>query len=165
MSKINISKIVVQHMKTLRVYGTEKSSRLDLLLFFGAPLVFAIIIVSFGMRVNDASVGILLSAFAILTGFLFNLLVFLYSLIPRGEDAVKDEDPVKKVVLEQTFHNISYSVLLGLCLTIICGLGMIGNELIGLCVTFLTCFLGAHLFLTIIMVLKRFHSLLENEIG
>jgi hypothetical protein len=170
-AKINVEKILRDHWRTLRDGSDDHISKGDLLLFFGLPCGATALLVAGGARINPESAGVLLAAFSILTGLLFNLLVLLLSLIERreineGEELEKIKEEQKRLVLEQTFGNISYCILLGIVLSIVCVGGLYkkdGVEWVCMTLTLLLSFGGFHFALTLLMILKRIHNLVDTK--
>lgn len=173
-SKINVSKIVSDHLKTLRDRDSgKKYSNEDLAYFFGLPFLFSVILLGFKVRLNDTGVAILLSAFSILTGLLLNLLVLIFNLIDGhgNRDAEKATDnatvldaSLRLDLVEETFSNISYSIFLGIVLSALTLLGLSSNVWISIVSSALVFFGGMNLALTLMMILKRIHALLGIDL-
>jgi len=170
-AKIHVGKILRDHWRTLRDGDSEHVSVGDLLLFFGLPAVGTVALIMQGATIDAQSAGVLLAAFSILTGLLFNLLVLLLSLIEKktindGEELEKIKQEQKHLVLEQTFGNISYCILLGIVLSIVCVGGLYekeGAKWISKALTFLLSFGGFHFSLNLLMILKRIHNLVDTK--
>lgn len=169
-SKIHIGHIISAHLGTLKNNATGKASLSDYILFYLFPLSVGGGACLFGYRLNDVSVGVMLAAFAILTGFLFNLLVFLFELV----DKAKKENPtdtsektaltLKKILLRETTANISYGVLIGIFLSVSLVLAMISNPYWVLAMSIISFTLMGNFMFTLLMILKRFIILLEKEL-
>lgn len=68
--KINISAIIIGHIRTLKDEATGKLLFSDILLAFFAPLLPASFAVYFIVSMSDAAVGAWVSAFSIFAGLL-----------------------------------------------------------------------------------------------
>ena len=73
--KIDVRQIIADHAGTLRDYGTGKRSVSDWILFFAFPIVVAGIARWKGLQLRAIAVTGLLTAFAIFTGLLLNLIM------------------------------------------------------------------------------------------
>jgi hypothetical protein len=169
-SKINVIRIVRDHIRTLRDYGTARLSFGDLTLFFVIPLIVAAVMSWLGKTLSIDTINVLIQAFAILVGLLLNLLVLIFTAIRR--EAVIGADPNQKLeqqtkitILKETFANLSYSVLVGLIIALLLLLALRHNSLIVRTATFFIYAGSLHFVLTLLMVLKRVHSLLGGEFG
>ena len=164
LDKVNIIGIVVDHIRTLRNYGTDKTSISDILLFFGVPGVVAGMLLHFYGTLSPpltASVTTLLSIFAAL---LFNLLLIVYDVTGRSE-----EDPhrnkLKQQVLQEVFSNISFAILVAICAIVSILNILLFKEVYTAqnVLSVLTFYLVTLFLLTLLMLLKRVHVLLRRE--
>lgn len=173
MNKISLSKIFSDHIKTLRHYDKGGISVLDLLLFYGFPLLIGILLSSH-LRV-EFLLGIseeLITFYSVLGGFMLNLLALIYGF---DTEKFKNPDLAKEVLLESS-SNISYLIasasILVILLFVMKAAGAIdfdpGVELVimkmseQVTVSFFV-FGFINFCLTIFMVLKRFYSLNSNR--
>ncbi len=170
-AKINILQILRDHWKTLTDGGSNQPSPSDIFVFFVIPIILGITLPCFGILLSDTSVPILLASFSILTGLLFNILVLLFDLIRKENTSVTTDPAIKAAVqtrlkvLHDTFANISYSVLVGILLAILCLGGLLDFGFVRKVIS-VAVFAGATNFvLTLLMVLKRIHALLSEEAG
>jgi len=171
--KINIVKIISDHMATLKDYGKSRYSKLDLFLFFILPLVISGASVYYGVALNKDLVGILINVFSIFAGLLLNLLVLMYSVISNAVKLAKESDPptpeyavrIKIDLLEQVFANISFEILLSSFNVILLAVSTLfssdkANQIFSLLIFYLVVLFS----LSLLMVLKRVHKLLSDEI-
>ena len=170
MEKINVIRIVSNHLETLRLYRSQNLSKKDLALFYLVPMVVSATAIYAGYSLNDEVAGILLAAFAVLTGFLLNLLVFLYDMIQKSPSE-KSEDPeinrindLRKIILKETYFNISYCILVGLILTVFLVVGLISLRWVNCAASFIVFSLVGNFLLTLLMVLKRFNVLIQEKL-
>ena len=163
-AKIDIRDILANHFNTLVDDRTERRSIPDIGFFYGLPLLLVAAFVYFGVRLSDDAIPVLTNALAILAGLLFNLLVLLH-----GFSWPKDFDSVQKRarrLIEQVYSNVAYSIIVALTalvpLTVAANYPVAtrGRMLAGT----LAIWLVVHFALTMIMVLKRMHVMLQGEI-
>ncbi len=156
--KVDVRRIVFDHYGTLRVQGSAKTSRADLALFVGLPLVGVGISWWFGFKLQEAAVNVLITALSILAGLLFNLLVLITdvgSRLPAPVGRTHAQQFVREV-----YSNVSYAIL--------CSFAAIVPLVVqaNLCqpsVMWSTASVALvlHFALTLLMVLKRIHNMLS----
>lgn len=181
-SKINIWSIVNGHIVTLKDSSNGKVSLSDYVTFYGVPIAIAVLFSAFGIKVTESANSLLVNFGAIFTALLLSVLVLVYD---QGEklrdfnDETKDyKIRLKKNLLKQLYFNICYAIVVAVILVFLC-----------LVYTFLPdkkclVFVGEfyfyfdvklyfasplilvsvlNLLLTILMVVKRMHTLLTIE--
>lgn len=141
--KVDIRPIIYSHWRTLPTLNSRAASIEDFFIFYGLPLVAAILFawfsgVGIGPKTSQLSVDtkideVLISAFSIFAGLMLNIQVFLlgYRMTVKSESrkySSKAEIPPEEAALttvkrerkeeffEQLFSNISYSILVSLLL-------------------------------------------------
>ncbi|WP_416050070.1 hypothetical protein [Cupriavidus basilensis] len=166
LEKYSVGAIWHGQIRTMRPLGGEKVSKYELALFFCLPLFSPICQWYLDLRLNDAIVSVVVSAASIFAGLLLNLLVLLYSIVSASRQrAAGVEDLKEKILIEQSFYNISFAILI--CAT------MVMASLLVLTKTgwwvrpaeFVVYYLGFQLFLSVAQILKRCHRLLEHRIA
>lgn len=162
-SKIDIGRIVRDHLATLRDDATGQRMKSDYFLFFGLPLVLA----SFLLLVLDLSqdrgaVGILVTSLSIFAALLFNLLLLIYDVVRKHEPGSRN---LRDALLSQVYSNISFAILVSI-LSIILLLAAyfdLNCSFFTLATSFAAYYLVSLFMLTLFMILKRVHILLSNE--
>lgn len=165
--KISIARIISDHISTLKDYGNSKYSKPDIILFFFIPFLISAASVYFGLRLNKDLVGILINVFSIFAGLLFNLLVLLYDVISKisGSAKSKQSTRLKIDLLEQVFSNISFEILLSLINVILLAIStLFDSKIANSSFSFFVFYLVILFTLSLLMVLKRVHKLLSDEI-
>jgi hypothetical protein len=161
--KIDVSDIIRDHFSTLRSDRRSGVSLVDLLLFVGLPALVAGLMSWLGVTLDAGAVSVLITALAIFTGLLFNLLLLAHGLIRRAADQ-SNAAAADKQLLKEIYVNISYSILValsalvGLLIKIV-----ILNHWVVIVLSLVTYFLVGNFLLTLLMVLKRIHVLLRRE--
>lgn len=168
-NKLSFEKIIRAHFATMRNNRTNKLSVGDLFLFFGLPLFVSALFLN-SYTLNKDILNSIITSASIFAGLLLNLLVLIYSLTEKYRQNASGNWEVKKVVLEQTFSNISFCILISVLLVIACMLGFRTDDEIKppISITkdiadFLIYYLTAALVLHLLMILKRIHLLMESE--
>ncbi|QEL56461.1 hypothetical protein [Chromobacterium paludis] len=168
LSKINIKSIIISHVKTLRNSTSPDVCWSDFIVFYIIPFVFALGL-SIKFDITESFVNGVVTAASIFAGLLLNLLVLVYTVLSRQRPTPPDQNSknrreIFEKILTETFSNISYSILISVVLVATCLLFYIkggyfptGNRLLIL-------FLIFQLIITLLMILKRIHSLFENEL-
>ncbi|MFC5358811.1 hypothetical protein [Azospirillum himalayense] len=166
-SKINAWCIVQDHLDTLSNEQSNEKSLLDILVFYVAPLVAALLFYFMYGAIEKDAIAAAISALSIFAGLLINVLVLLYSISLRPPESL-NKDSVERLELEkrflrQIFANISYAILnavLATVLLVISGMvaGVIAKVISSISVAFCINFV-----LTLIMSLKRIHMLLRRK--
>jgi hypothetical protein len=164
LGKIDVRDIVRDHFRTLVEYRTGRPSRPDYMLFLVGPAIAATLLHVAGVRLSDAAITVFITAISILAGLLFNVLVLIHTVAERFESPVGEKDGRR--LLHEVYSNIAYAILV--CLISLIPLGTLtltrsypARDVADI----LSMFLTIHLFLTLLMVLKRLHALLSHELG
>lgn len=185
-SKINIKEIVLGHFGTLsRVDGSW--SWTDFITFCGVPVVFGAGSLVAGFSLNKDIASLLVNFGAIFTALLLSVLVLVYDQESKIDDRNQRDIELgrpadqfynaKKRLLDELYYNISYSILSSLVLIAFCFAFSISDSFAGpeaaslsvssalskLVFTPLTVFVTVNLLLTIVMIVKRMHSLLRMK--
>lgn len=166
-SKINVLEIFTSHLRTLKNYKQSSYSRADITVFFVFPLIFSSAVVFSGFKLDKDLVGVLINVFAILAGFLFNLLVLVYEVTSRavrvGNTVQQNNLSLDK--LEEISSNVSFEVSLAIINVLLLAASSAFLEGVPNVVFSLIIFYLVTLFtLTLFMVVKRVHKLLLEEI-
>lgn len=167
-NKLSFENIIKSHISTMRDNSTDRMSLGDVFVFFVLPLMFAIPL-TYSYALNKDLTNSIITSASIFAGLLLNLLVLIYSLVDKfkqnGNGSV-----VKRKVLEQTFSNISFCILISVILVVACMLGFRTDDEINKGVTFeksvadfVVYYLTTMLALHLLMILKRIHLLMESE--
>jgi hypothetical protein len=170
MSKINVLPIVAKHFETLRDHATGKRSKADILIFFGAPLIVSGAALYYRITLTSDALNAVLASFSIFAGLLLNLLLLVYT--RAGEDVKADifAANIKRFV-RQLSDNIEFAVLVSV-FVVICSLVATATlnknpdatPHAGLSVTVILVYLTTNFFLTLLMVLKRIHTMLVEKL-
>lgn len=182
-SKINIWSIVTGHIMTLRDSSSGRVSLLDYVTFYGMPVAIAALFSISGIQVSEGANSLLVNFGAIFTALLLSVLVLVYD---QGEKlrSINDESKnhnieLKKNLLEQLYFNICYAIVMAVILVFLClvytflpdkacviSLSNISFSLdlkMYLASPFFL-IVVLNLLLTILMVVKRMHTLLTIKI-
>lgn len=159
LTKINIGRIVTNHLKTLRNDNTGKVGLDDIITFLILPIIGASGLSYFHIELNDSATNIIITTLSILVGLLFNVIVIIFDIIKR--DSTKK---LKNQLLNELLTNISYSIVLSILIISITLLTFIDNCYLKIGATWFVYFLIGNYFLTVLMILKRMYIMFVNEL-
>lgn len=182
-TKISVSPILEAHIQTLRNNQTKKISYWDIFLFFLFPPLASSFLVYVGFELNDSMAGVLTTAFSIFSALLFNLLLLVYDITCKENIETKSkleedefsnigekQNQLRLLLLKETFANISYSILVAILTVILLlfyFLKIDENNIFEFDFKSIETFLDISIYslaiqfiLTILMILKRVHTLL-----
>lgn len=182
--KINPCDIVSRHLSTLKNVGCESFSAVDLGVFFGLPILIAIVLAIVGVDLEKKVVDVFVTAGAIFTGLLLNLLLLVYDNKSRLDPVDQKKIGYQKVqlkhkILEELYYNISFSTLVAVILILVSIIHLSASDLLipivfppleidykfdfSLYMTSpILVMVGMNLMLTIIMIVRRIHNLLVS---
>lgn len=168
-SKIDVRGIIQDHYRTLvdnrevAEGGPRRASKGDYFLFLGVPVLAALLLHYLKVGLSDEAVNVLITALSIFAGLLFNLLVLIAGLADRSDMPRGPADP--RPLLREVYANIAYALLVSLVALIpLCVYAMVAEGTARIVATiFAYSFIG-HFLLTLLMILKRMHALLTDEL-
>lgn len=163
LDKVNVVQVVRDHVATLKRESDKKGSVADVLLFFGVPLLVAVVMtVWFRIRLSRELVGILVTSFSIFAALLFNLLLLIYDVARKRRSITNG---LRARFLKEIYANIAYSILIALCASVVLTIYFVLDRegLAELIVSGVVYFLSGNFLLTMLMVLKRVNVLLDSE--
>ena len=163
-NKIDVSRILRDHLATLKDYSTGRYQLSDFALFFGTPLVVAGLLTYFRGIMSETTSLILATSLSLFAALLFNLLLLVYDNV-RKEQKREDGKTLRADFLRQIYSNISFSIFIAILAVILL---VVTSWDIGVCeikhaLTFITYYLTTLFVLTLLMILKRVHVLLSKE--
>ncbi len=169
--KIDVGVIVRDHFRTLYDKKAVKASVGEILLFYGAPLVLAILAYerAFIMKADGYNVSI--TFFGIFIALLLNIQVAMFSIFQRKWDKPLDEKEARvqakviasrRLLLEELNANISYLVLVCCVALTSAVVFYVAAWTTGVAPSF-TVFLYAHFLLTLLLIVKGSHALFQRE--
>ncbi|MDH2429682.1 hypothetical protein [Sphaerisporangium sp. TRM90804] len=161
--RLGIRDLIRDHINTLYEFGRDNRSHVswpDVTLFYLLPVGVGMICWMRGVELYVSDV--LLSGVAILTGFLFGLLVHVFSLGIKVADDPRHESGDKlPTLIDELRANVSYSCGVGLLITVllVVPVAFIEPSIVAaglssdMTAIFSTLFI--HLILTLLMVIRR----------
>ena len=166
--KVNIAKIVRDHLGTLKDNSTGRYRKFDLFLFFLVPLFVAAAFLKLYGALPASLIGVIVTSLSIFTALLLNLLLLAYN-ITRNSMSPRDEHihKMREKLFHEIFSNIAFAVLVALVIVVfVLFFGVMSDRASLLAfnkLSFVIYYLGTLFFLTMLMLLKRVYSLLSNE--
>lgn len=167
-SKISFQKILESHFGSFRDYNSGQRSVSDIALFFVLPAIFGGLAL-LQCNLNKDILNSIITSASIFAGLLLNLLVLIYTLASKfNTDEVNW--PTKKRLLEETFANISFSILISVLLVVACMLAFRTDEAMAAPISVpkyiadgVVYYLTGVLIMHLLMILKRIHTLVDLE--
>lgn len=182
-SKINIWSIVAGHINTLNDASSGKVSLVDYFTFYGIPLAIAFLLSFLGIKVTSDANSLLVNFGAIFTALLLSVLVLVYDqgekLRDVNSESKKHNIELKKNLLEQLYFNICYAIVASVVLVFFCLVyTFLPSDALEISISKLKIYIDLKLYLfsplilmvvmnlllTILMVVKRMHTLLTIKI-
>lgn len=167
--KIDVGRIVVAHIRTLRDSQSSKISLLDMAVFFGVPVLAGAGTVVFRWGFNSDVLIALLTAFSIFAGLLLNLLILVYTFSTQANHP-SALAKVRGELVKELHDNIAYSILVSIVLVVLSIVAIAymntfappkpTNRWVSATIAFMT----ANFVLTLLMVLKRIYIMINREI-
>lgn len=160
--KINFSKIVKDHISTLKDYNLNRYSAGDFILFFFVPLALSGVLVYFNLALNNDIINVLVTSLSVFAALLFNLLLLIYDIIRKPENS-NGNNGLKTEFLKQIYANISFCILISIITIILLIISFLNISQLKTVLNFLIYFFVSLFILTLFMILKRVHILLSKE--
>lgn len=172
--KFSVKNIVANHFGTFVDFQTKQKRIRERAAYLITPLIISLLLF-FGLDfwITESASNVLITAMSIFSALLFNLLLLVYDVVNRndGDRGPKNIIELKAILLRETFHNISFSILLTVVAVIVLLFTYVPipaeaailpiKTLLSISIYYLV---GLFM-LTLLMVLKRIHSLLTEEMN
>jgi hypothetical protein len=173
-AKINILRIVKDHISTFKNYGESTISKFDVLFFFVGPLLVSLFLVfSLKAQLTSELANLLITVFSIFAGLLFNLQILMFDAIGKVSNIeslpanLNNQSSLTRrmSLLESVSFNISFEVLLCLSGVLLLATSTVFRESkIQYIFSMASFYVVISFSLTLAMVLKRVHGMLSDEI-
>lgn len=159
--------ILSDHLASLRRRNSDSFGLPDIATFIIVPALLGVILSVF-VKMNDNALQGMVTAASIFAGLLFNLLLLCFDLLSKAQVEKSDGEPEskkrldqKRTLLQNLYANISFLILLAIAVIMLCVTGMFFRSVPALISLFIWV-LSLNFMFTLLMVLKRVHSLLKN---
>lgn len=160
--KIDVVPIVRDQLRTFVDARTGRLLWSDLLVFYGVPAAVAGGAWVMGWRI--ASAGHVLTAVALMTGLLFNLLILLFDAAVRIRDGAGEFMAHRRKLVRELQANVTYTLLVCLVLTVVLGAGAVSTgSALGSPLSAVVGFLLLHFVLMLLMLLRRVRAAFQHE--
>ena len=166
LDKVNVTRIVTDHIATLKDYATQRYRPTDFVLFFGVPAILTGVLVYFYGTLQPHLTTIVATSLTVFAALLFNLLLIVYDAISKSTPDNSRSAQLKHSFLREVFSNISFAILLAI-LSIVAVLAFVFLAQVQIAASLLsgvTYFLVSLFLLTLLMLLKRVHVLISHEV-
>lgn len=165
-SKFSVIDIIQNHLRTLVNYDNGKYSKTDFFISFFIPFIIAATLIFYGQLLNVRIVSDLLTAFSVFAALLLNLLFVIYTAKTRESSKGGERiDSLKIKLLNQTYNNIQFGILLSILeiIFLILFLFLPYNSAIITGLSFLSLYIMFAFIAVLFMVLKRTSSIMNKE--
>lgn len=169
--KINVIPVINDHFQTLRDARSGKYSKFDFFIFYVIPIVCGIAPLFWCIRFESSFYNISVTFFGIFIALLLNVQVAIFGIFQRKWDIPDDARLVeiqnekleeRRVLLGELNSNLSYMTLVS-CLALIAFLAFFVFDFGVIIMASITCVFYAHFILTLMMTVKRAHTLFQME--
>ena len=171
--KIDVTRIVVAQIRTMKDNSTQKYSVPDLTLFYGLPVLLGAAGSYYGWKFNADVLNALLAAFSIFAGLLLNLLILVYTFSSQAEHPAALEQN-RMALIKELHDNTAYSILVSIVLVVVTMITVAYLKMhekppetafTGRWVSGAVIFLTTNFVLTLLMILKRIYIMLNQTIN
>jgi hypothetical protein len=192
-SKINIYDIISGHISTLKKPDSDSLNKIDIITFYGIPLLFSIFGILKDFDLDKDLTSLLVNFGSIFTALLLSVLVLIYdqenklddkrSMIEKANKANNKFEEIpfyeeKKQILSELYFTICYCVIGSMALVFVAAINsVIKTDEVTIAIKFLSfkfdfntdvftplcVYIAINLILTIVMIVKRMHVLLTTE--
>lgn len=169
--KINILPILIDHFNTLRNAKNGRYSIFDFILFYASPIAGSIASLFLCVKFDDSFYNLSITFFGIFIALLLNVQVAVFGIFQRKwtepEDEIlaeiqADKLDQRRVLLGELNANLSYMTLFS-CAALIAFLGFFVFDVPTIVAASVTTALYVHFILTLMMSVKRAHTLFQME--
>ncbi len=169
--KINILPIFVDHFSTLRNARNGKYSKFDFFVFYALPICAAVTPWFYDIRFDNSFYTLSITFFGIFIALLLNVQVAIFSIFQRKWDKPTDENLAtiqaakldeRRILLGELNANLSYLILFS-CLALVAFLSFFVFDFLDVVLATVTVGLYSHFVLTLMMSVKRAHTLFQME--
>jgi hypothetical protein len=169
-TKFNIKSIIVDHFSSFRHSQTKRMIVGELVVYFSVPLVFSLVLV-LGLKffVKGTTSEVLITSLSIFSALLFNLLLLIYDLAIKKDDLkltdVKSKN--RRTLLRETYNTIAFAIFESLITVLILLFTYLEcpilEPVLKYVLSIISFFLVGFFLLTMLMILKRVHSLMSTD--
>jgi hypothetical protein len=169
--KVDPSRILVDHFATLRDAHTGRRSLADVMLFWGLPICAGALSFEGKLSVSPEIYNVSITFYGIFIALLLNMQVAVFGIFLRKWEQPKDtilagmnliKLDERKALLGEINANISYLILVS-CFALVWFLALFAGSCTKHAWPALSVAIYAHFVLTLLMVVKRSHSLFQKE--
>lgn len=168
--KIGIRNIIVDHIRTLHNAKTGRISVVDILIFYGIPLVLSYLVYLDDIKFSEDVFGQSIAVFSIFSALLFSVQVALFGIYTKkrenadefSEAFFEDRLEARRELIIETNANISYLIAISL-ISVTIFLGAFSIKSFDKYEPAFAVFLYFHFAMTLLMIIKRVHALFDKE--
>lgn len=158
-SKINVGRLVLAHVRTLKNYGSGRYRPADFLTFYAAPILAAVVVLSLKGPAGKETAAAVATAAPLAALVMSSLVATVYRIAHRAYRESSSRK-VEKLFTAELVTNIFYAILVsvGATAAAVCSL-VAGGGPVKLAADFALYAVALHLTLTVMLVLARARAL------
>lgn len=169
--KIDITRILADHFRTLHGERKDVTSVGDLFLFYVFPLITAGLATQSNLSLTKDSYSLSITFFGIFVALLLNIQVAIFNIFlrkwpiepdSRERDVQQRKLEERRALLSELNSNISYLTIVS-CASLAIMLVLYAFNVSGALPVFMSTFLYLHFILTFLMIIKRSYVLFQKE--
>ena len=169
--KIDVTSIIVDHLRTLRNFPSDRVSLSDVCLFYVLPVAIAILAYYSDLVVKADFYNVSITFFGIFVALLLNIQVAIFGIFIRKWDSPSDVKSAlsvankldqRKLLLGEINSNVSYLILV-CCVSLIISLVAYTKSHVSGTLPALTVLIYTHFMLTLFMIIKRVYAIFQKE--
>lgn len=167
LGKINPREIIRAHFAAMRRHDTGEIYYAELFTHIFLPVLFALVMAFLVGCATKETISIIVSASSIVAGLMLNLLVLVYTLAHNSKACQKTIPKLEEfqTVSKELTSTISYTVFICILLVASCFISLSSEKILAVIGNFLVAFFGMSALLSLLMVLKRSHALVQFDLG
>ena len=161
---IDVCFIIKKHYETLRL---DTKLRFIVLIFIVIPIVVSTLFTTIDRLLTQNSVNALITAFAIFTGLLLNVIFILFDIVGKVEGNTTQANS-RRLLLEHLYANTLYALLISAVILIFLMITAITeiwqNYIVLLILSSIVYFGVTHFMMILLMIFKRLSILLFSQL-
>lgn len=168
--KIDVGRIVTDHLATLQRHNSRSTSYGDIALFYGVPILAALCVLYFQAKISREFHNVSITFFGIFSALLLNIQVAVFGIFskkfdlpddPRDRQIALERNENRNILLKEVNANISYAVLVA-CIALFLFVLLYVSDICGPVASSLSAMIYGHFLLTLLMIVKRSHFLFHG---
>lgn len=170
LQKINIIIVLLDHIDTFRIRtrdGRDRFSYTDIITFFSVPAGVSLAYYLVGAKIDNSSIGIIVSIFSLLTGLLLNLLVLVHGVAKalNLKEEVGRRVSESRVLMKELTSNIGFGIMVSILIVVIFLSMVLGVPDWKSTLSAFGVFLMSMFVVNILMIIRRVHVAVTMDLN